>query len=179
MLAEAKAAGSDVTTGMRRTRIGRIALGRLGFRLFARLSLVLVVALVVTIAADAARLPGVKTPTRNISCFYVPIKPTTHGNLLCDIHKAAYLRALQNRCMATAGLDWHGFSLAWNRKGQVVCSGGVLYDIGRDTPTYTVLPYGKTWRYRTFSCMSRATGLTCTNGRGHGLFLSRESWRTW
>ena len=26
---------------------------------------------------------------------------------------------------------------------------------------------------------SRVTGLTCTNRSGHGLFLSRESWRAW
>jgi hypothetical protein len=136
-------------------------------------------ALVVAVAADAARLPGVKTPSRNLSCFYVPIKPTIHGNLLCDIHQASYLRALQRRCMATAGLDWHGFSLPWNRKGEVVCSGGALYDMGRDTPAFTVVPYGKRWLYRSFSCISRVTGLTCTNGHGHGLSLSRESWRTW
>ena len=127
-------------------------------------------ALAVAVGADAARLPGVKTPTRNIRCFYAPIKPTTHGNLLCDIHQASYVRALQNRCMASDGLDWHGFSLAWNGRGRVVCSGGVLYDIGRDTPTYAVLPYGKTWRYRSFSCISRLSGLTCVNGRRHGLF---------
>jgi hypothetical protein len=28
-----------------------------------------------------------------------------------------------------------------------------------------------------FRCVSRATGLACTNTRGHGWFLSRESWR--
>ena len=107
-----------------------------------RLSVVLAMgcALVVAVGADTARLPGVKTPSRNIGCFYVPIKPTMHGNLLCDIHDASYLRTLQRRCIATAGLDWHGFSLLWNRKSQVVCSGGALYDMGRDTPTYTVGP---------------------------------------
>jgi hypothetical protein len=136
-------------------------------------------ALVFPLAADAARLPGVKTPTRNISCFYVPIKPTRNGNLLCDIHRASYLLALQHRCMTTDDLDWHGFSLAPNGRGRLVCSGGVLYDIGRDVPTFTVLPYGKEWRYRSISCASSASGLTCVNGRGHGLFLSRESWRTW
>ena len=44
---------------------------------------VVVVALIAAVAgtsAGAAPLPGVKTPTRNISCFYVPIKPTARGN---------------------------------------------------------------------------------------------------
>ena len=59
------------------------------------------------------------------------------------------------------------------------CSGGVLYDIGRDTPTFVVLAYGHTWHSHGFTCTSRVTGLTCTNGHGHGLFLSRESYRVW
>jgi hypothetical protein len=129
-------------------------------------------------SSSAARpLPGVKTPTRNISCFYVPIKPTARGNLLCDIKRSAYARAEQDGCQARAGLDWHGFSLPQRGRAQSVCTGGVLYDIGRDTPTYVVLAYGRTWRSHGFTCTSRTTGLTCTNGHGHGLFLSRASRR--
>jgi hypothetical protein len=129
-------------------------------------------------AAGAAKLPGVKTPSRNISCFYVPVKPTTHGNLLCNIKRASYTGALQHQCIdGAAGLDWHGFSLSETKKAQVVCSGGVLYDIGRDTPRYVVLAYGRSWHYEQFACVSRVTGLTCTNRAGHGLFLSRASYR--
>jgi hypothetical protein len=142
----------------------------------------LVVSLVLALftgAAAAARLPGVKTPTQNISCFYVPQRPTTHGNLLCNIKQAAYTRALQAKCIAPpTGLDWHGFTLSDTKRGEVLCAGGLMYD-GRDTPTFVTLAYGKTWRHRGFTCTSRVTGLTCTNGHGHGLFLSRASWRTW
>ena len=140
----------------------------------------LVIALVGAVggsAAHAARLPGVKTPTRNISCFYVPIKPTTRGNLLCDIKSSSYSRSQQNGCQARTGLDWHGFELSDHGKAQPVCTGGVLYDIGRDTPTFVVLAYGRTWRSHGFTCRSRVTGLTCTNGNRHGLFLSRASYR--
>ena len=129
--------------------------------------------------AAAARLPGVKTPSRNISCFYVPVRPTTHSNLLCNIKQAVYTGALQRRCISPPiGLDWHGFELSDTKKGSIVCTGGIMYD-ARDTPTYITLAYGKTWRYRSFRCTSRVTGLTCTNRAGHGLFLSRESWRAW
>jgi len=125
-----------------------------------------------------ALLPGVKTPSHNISCFVVPVKGTPHSNLLCDIRRASYTGALQHRCIdGPAGLDWHGFSVAWNGRAQVVCTGGVLYDIGRDTPSYTVLAYGRTWRNAGFTCTSRFSGLTCTNRRGHGLFLARGSYR--
>jgi hypothetical protein len=139
----------------------------------------LLVLAVCTGAAAAARLPGVKTPSHNISCFYVPERPTTHGNLLCTIRRAAYTGALQARCIAPpTGLDWHGFSLSDTKKAQVLCAAGLMYD-GRDTPTFVTLAYGRTWRHRGFTCTSRRTGLTCTSAAGHGLFLSRESWRVW
>ena len=145
-----------------------------------RLSLLAVVsALVVASAAVADRLPGVKTPSRNISCFYVPIRPTANGSLLCDVRRASYLPTLQRSCMTRTGLDQHGFTLPWNRRASVVCTGGILYDIGRDTPTFRVLDYGRTWSSHGFTCSSRVTGLTCTNRGGHGLFLSRESYRLW
>jgi hypothetical protein len=130
-------------------------------------------------AATAARLPGVKTPSKNISCFYVPQRPTTHGNLLCNIKQAAYTKALQARCIAPpTGLDWHGFTLPDTKRGEVLCTGGIMYD-ARDTPTFVTLAYGTAWRHGGFTCTSRVTGLTCTNRFGHGLFLSRASWRTW
>jgi hypothetical protein len=135
-------------------------------------------ALLVAGAAGAARLPGVKTPSRNIGCFYVPIRPTAHGNLLCDIGRASYLQRAQDDCMARASLDWHGFTLPWNGRARLTCAGGIMYD-PRDTPVYVVLAYGRRWHYRGFTCTSRVTGLTCTNGHGHGLFLSRASWRGW
>jgi acetylornithine deacetylase/succinyl-diaminopimelate desuccinylase-like protein len=54
---------------------------------------------------------------------------------------------------------------------------GILYDPGTQRPVYTTLPYGKVWRRGPFTCASRLAGVTCTNTRGHGLFLSRQSWR--
>jgi hypothetical protein len=130
-------------------------------------------------AAAAARLPGVKTPSKNISCFYVPERPTAHGNLLCTIEHAAYTKALQAKCVAPpTGLDWHGFTLSDTKRGEVLCAGGIMYD-GKDTPTFVSLAYGKSWRHGGFTCTSRVAGLTCTNASGHGLFLSRASWRTW
>jgi hypothetical protein len=142
-------------------------------------ALAVLAALSTVTCALAAPLPGVKTPSRNISCFYVPIKPTAHGNLLCTIRRAAYTRAAQDSCMARAGLDWHGYELSSKGKAVPVCTGGVLYDIGRDTPAFRILAYGRTWRSHGFTCTSRVTGLTCTNGRGHGLVLSRASYRLW
>ena len=129
------------------------------------------------VSALLALLPGVRTPTHNISCFVVPIAPTVHSTLLCDIRQASYGATLQRNCMNGPGVEWHGFELSWRRAAHVTCAGGVLYNIGRDTPSYRVLAYGRTWRSHRFTCRSRRTGLTCTNAGGHGLFLSRESYR--
>jgi hypothetical protein len=75
-----------------------------------------------------------------------------------------------------AGVDWHGFTLGAGQKGLVSCSGGILYT-GR--PSYAALRYGKSWRQGAFSCSSSVAGVTCTSRSGHGLSLSRQSWRAW
>ena len=135
--------------------------------------------LVLAVGAGSARaartpLPGVVTPSGNISCFYVPV-----GHMLCDIKAAGYLADLQNRCQRASGLDWHGFTVAVGRRATFNCSGGILYNEGADVPRYRRLAYGRTWRFGAFTCVSRVTGLTCTSRDGHGLFLSRQSWRAW
>jgi hypothetical protein len=126
---------------------------------------------VLALAILLAALPGIRTPSGNISCVATP------GALFCTIAHSAYGARLQARCTAPpAQLDWHGFELTPTRRGQVVCSGGVLV-MGKVRST--TLAYGRTWRNRPYTCVSRRTGLTCTNGRSHGVFLSRASYRVW
>jgi hypothetical protein len=126
--------------------------------------------------AKLAPLPGIVTPSGNIHCFYIPAKP---AHLLCDIHTASFTQQAQSDCMARAGLDWHGFEVYATRRAGPVCSGGILYNSNQNRPTYRRLAYGRTWHFGAFSCVSRITGLTCTTPTGHGIFLSRESWRGW
>jgi hypothetical protein len=124
-------------------------------------------------APAAAPPPGIRSPSGNISCA---ILPPPSPDLLCDIARADYVRQLQAGCIARASLDWHGFTLSVRGKGMVVCSGGIL---SPQRPRYVTLPYGRAWRHGGFTCSSRVTGITCRNGSGHGLFLSREAWRAW
>ena len=120
--------------------------------------------------AVAAPTPGVRTPTHNITCAATP------AALHCDIAQASYRARLQARCIAPpTGLDWHGFELTPKGKGGITCSGGVLV---MGPVHYVTLAYGRTWRHGPYTCTSRVTGLTCTNRAGHGLFLSRASYRT-
>jgi hypothetical protein len=127
-------------------------------------------------AAATTKLPGIVSPSGNIKCLFVPGPPST---LLCTIGHASYSKKLQASCLAAASLDWHGFSLTATGKGSTVCSGGILYNPDTQRPTYTTLAYGHTWRHGAFTCTSRVTGVTCHNGAGHGLFVSRQSWRGW
>jgi hypothetical protein len=118
-------------------------------------------------------LPGVRTPTGNIECFYVPARP---AHLLCSIRRADYTAAEQRASTLRAGLDWHGWEVYAAKPAQPVCSGGILYNSNRNVPRPHTLAYGRTWRYGPFACTSRITGLTCTSSSAHGIFISRQSW---
>ena len=136
-------------------------------------------------AAAGTTLPGFRSPSGNISCLLVPGARWPGGTrgaatLLCAIARSDYGRRLQDRCIRPpTELDWHGFELDAARKGRVVCSGGILYDPDTERPVYTTLPYGRTWRHASFTCASSRAGVTCRNRSGHGLFVSRQSWRAW
>jgi hypothetical protein len=156
-----------------------------------RPAVVLLAACVACLAASgsadsATRLPGFRSPSGNISCLFLPSTVTDNGGrtpatLLCKIAHADYAEQLQKRCMGPtgAGVDWHGFELSAARKGRIECSGGILYNPATQHPSYVTLPYGKTWRQKMFSCSSRTNGVNCSNPNGHGLFLSRQTWRAW
>lgn len=129
-------------------------------------------------AGAATRLPGIRTPSRNIGCLLLPGRSPT---LLCSVTRAGYSVRLQSRCMAPAGagVDWHGFTLSSTGKGLLNCSGGSLVNPATQRRSYSTLAYGRVRRLGPFACSSSRAGLTCRNGRGHGLFISRGSWRLW
>jgi hypothetical protein len=129
-------------------------------------------------AALRTPLPGIRSPSGNIKCLFVPGGPSM---MLCSIGDADYATRLQARCMGPngAGVDWHGFTLPATRAAQINCTGGILYNPGTQRPHYVTLPYGASWRHGSFTCSSRRSGVTCRNAAGHGVFLARESWRVW
>ena len=149
-----------------------------------------IIALAFVAVASAATQPtGFRSPSGNISCLFVPSTHDDTGHLLpaqllCSIERSAYDATLQDRCLNTngqvgAGVDWHGFSLGATRRGSVVCSGGILYNPNLVKPSYVTLNYGATMRRGEITCRSQRTGVSCHNGSGHGLFVSRETWRVW
>jgi hypothetical protein len=138
----------------------------------------ILVAAVLASASTAGRssvLPGFRSPTGNIHCFYNPDARTSGvraPSLTCGLNHADYAMTLQRRCEAG---DWHGFEFAAGRKPSLFCPGGAS---GQHI-AYRTLAYGKGWRRGAFTCTSRRIGVTCRSAKGHGLFISRESYRLW
>ena len=131
------------------------------------------------VGAGAAKriLPGFHSPSGNIRCYY----QTGPGSILrCQIGHADYARRLTQHCASPPiGVDWGGFELTPTRRGAITCTGGVLYEPDMERPVFVNLPYGARWRRGVFTCVSRVTGVTCSSRSGHGLFVSRQSWRAW
>jgi hypothetical protein len=131
----------------------------------------------VAAAAVIHPLPAMRTPTGNISCFVTPLP---HATLHCSLKQADYAHRLQTvNCGPPISVDWAGFELPAGTKGRVSCSGGVLYDPATQKPHYVTVPYGHVWHAGPFDCHSQFDGLGCSNHRGHGFFISRQTWRTW
>jgi hypothetical protein len=142
-------------------------------------SLLISTAVAIVIAAVAAAssaagssgkqiLPGFRTPSGNIGCYVA-------GKLYCEIRHADYAARLQARC----DLDWHGFKLGAKTKAASFCSGDQPYNPNTQRPSHRTLPYGETFHHGAFTCTSRVTGVTCRGRTGHGLFISRQAYRTW
>jgi hypothetical protein len=130
------------------------------------------------VAGAVTKLPGFRSPSGNISCLLIPGPPR---NVQCQIAHADYAKSLQARCLGPSGsgVDWHGFTLMAKKPATLSCSGGILYNPTTERPSYVTLPYGASWRQGVFTCLSRITGVTCTSRAGHGVFVSRQSWRVW
>ncbi len=128
-------------------------------------------------AAQAKNLPGFHSPSKNITCLLVTGKPAF---VTCGITQAGYTAKLRHYCASPPfGVDWAGFSLGQSRKGEIECTGGTLYDPGTEHPHYVILAYGAEWKQGSFTCDSETAGVTCTNGHGHGIFVSRDSYKTY
>ena len=122
-----------------------------------------------------AVVPGFRSPSGNIKCYYNPRGLGSAGFmpvLKCSLDRADYGMTLQHRCESG---DWHGFTMTPSRRPMIFCPGGA----SGDRPVYRTLAYAQSWQRGPFTCTSRVTGVTCRNRTGHGLFISRQAYRTW
>jgi hypothetical protein len=111
---------------------------------------------VVLYPAKAARSSGFKTPT---------------GNLVCQVQASA-VSGLWLTCTVRSETNERGRKF-WTMSsfGRVLVGRCWCMNVSNDVP---ILDYGSSWRWRAVRCVSRFRGLTCSNGSGHGFFLSRE-----
>jgi hypothetical protein len=166
-----------------RRRIGRVIDQEARMKLSVLISTAVAVVIAAVAMSSSAsgspgvrNVPGFRSPSGNIHCYYDSKAYAPNGSqplLTCGLSHADYAMRLQRRCLAG---DWHGFGLRTNAKPAIFCSGNPDFSIH---PVYTALAYGKSWTRGRFTCTSRITGVTCRNAGGHGLFISRQSYRTW
>jgi hypothetical protein len=122
-----------------------------------------------------AVLPGFRSPSGNIKCYYNAKGLGSAGFapvLKCSLDHADYGAMLQRRCETG---DWHGFTMMPRKKPMIFCPGGA----SGDKPGYRTLAYGRSRQLGPFTCSSRMTGVTCRTRTGHGLFVSRQAYRAW
>lgn len=115
----------------------------------------------------AFRLKFFQTPSGNIRCGM--FKSGGKWSMRCDVYDHSWVAPGPNPCGGTGD---YGSSVGMGGKGRAkfICVSDAM-DSGR------TLTYGTSLTYGPFFCKSRPKGLKCYNGRGHGWFLSRESYR--
>ncbi len=145
---------------------------RLKLRYNPHVGRVVIVALVVALATAASssasppKAVAFRMPSKNIGCMYEPPAFGQKAFLRCDI-----LSGLVPKPKRKCELDWTGLGMTRRHKAHPVCAGDTVYD-----PHAHILKYGRTWKAGGFTCHSKRRGLRCSNGAGHGFFLSRKHW---
>lgn len=117
-----------------------------------------------TIASTAsAKLVQFRTPSGNIGCIGETIK--AENSIRCDIRNRSWSPPPKP---ASCELDW-GQGLNLNRLGRArfVCAGDTALNTGPK------LAYGTSKKIGAITCVSRTTGLTCTNAAKHGFTMNR------
>ena len=127
-----------------------------------RLAIVLVLLpTALPIAAEAGS--SFTSPSKRISCAVFD------DSLRCDVlgYRWKSLPPKPSSC----DFDWGGaVGLSASGGPRHLCVSDAV-DRGR------VLGYGKSWRFGSFRCTMRTSGVTCTNRSHHGFELARERFR--
>lgn len=104
-----------------------------------------------------------RSPTGNIHCG---IWTGEWSGARCDLDE---LTPSYRKRPADCDLDWgSSFGVDAQGKGYVACVGDSV-QLGASQ----VLQYGQSISLGAFTCTSQKTGMTCTNGQGHGFEVAR------
>jgi hypothetical protein len=124
--------------------------------------------LLLSTPAVADEYYGFQSPTGNIHCAIYTFDGSAEAR--CDLrsYTPSYTQA-----PADCDLDWGmAFAVGANGRGQLACVGDTVRD-----PRNPVLPYGEAVSLGGISCVSAKTGMTCTNGAGHGFSVAKSKQR--
>lgn len=102
--------------------------------------------------------------TGNIHCMIY--RSASGSDARCDLRELtqSYRKAPQD-----CDLDWgSAFGVGNRGKGYLVCAGDTVINPGSPR-----LNYGEAVSLGGISCVSAKTGMTCTNGEGHGFSVAK------
>lgn len=110
-----------------------------------------------------------RMPSDQIHCMFVTGEGNTEPNAIeCEIN-ATFIRTPVRPRPKDCEYDWGQlFELGNDRDADLKCVSDSVR--GEDS---AVLAYGKSVRQGKIVCSSEQTGLTCSNAKGHGFFLSK------
>lgn len=129
--------------------------------------LVLVCALIPASSALADDMLFFRSPTGNIACM---VATGEFAGARCDLLE---LTKTFRKPPADCELEWgSSFSVDAQGKGYVGCVGDAVV-----SPDAFTLDYGKSITLGAFTCTSETTGMTCTNGQGHGFSVAKAKQR--
>lgn len=104
-----------------------------------------------------------RSPSGNIHCA---IWTGDWASARCDMGE---LTPTYRKRPASCDLEWGNyFAVDAQGKGYLACVGDTVYDPGAFT-----LNYGKSVSLGAFTCTSQKSGMTCTNGQGHGFQIAK------
>jgi hypothetical protein len=107
-----------------------------------------------------------RSPSANIGCDLVAAQAR------CDIRRRDWAPP-RTPASCPPEVDFgQGLQVGPSGRGSFVCAGDTALD-----PQAPALPYGEDSHVASFTCASRTLGITCTNGDGHGFFISAEFYR--
>lgn len=108
-----------------------------------------------------------RSPSGNIGCMIFS------GGVRCDIARRSWSPPPRPASCPSQVDFGQGLEVGSGGHGTFVCAG----DTARN-PSAARLPYGTATSAAGIDCVSRASGITCTNAGGHGFFISIQSYRT-
>jgi hypothetical protein len=104
-----------------------------------------------------------RSPSGNISCL---LMTGDYAGARCDMRQ---LMPSYRKRPADCDLEWgDSFEVGPRGRGGLVCHGDTVF-----SPDAFALDYGKSVSLGGITCDSEESGITCTNGRGHGFSISR------